>query len=168
MDMAISSWGLFPLTSSADKTSETRECGGLSIRMIWGVTFAVSLLLMLASACGGTSANLEERVTAYWQARLQKQAEKAFEFEAPGSVEKSLYLQQVLASPISFTGSSIMSIDEKGDEATVNLRMQYLLPGLTRSVTSSTMERWVKLRGQWYRQSLEQEKGTSAVNTERR
>jgi hypothetical protein len=123
---------------------------------------------MLASACGGKSASLEERVTAYWQARLQKQAEKAFEFEMPGSVEKSKYLQQMFTTPISFTGSSITSIRENGDEATVNLQMQYLLPGLTRPVTSSLEEKWSKVRGQWYRQPPEPEKGTSAVNTERR
>lgn len=131
------------------------------------VTFAVGLLFVLASACGGKPANLEERVTAYWQARLQKQAEKAFEFEAPGRVEKSIYLNRILAAPISFTASSITSIREEGDEATVHLQMEYLLPGLTRPVTSSTAEKWVKVRGQWYRQSQEGWMASGA-KTERR
>ena len=142
--------------------------GGISVGMIRGVTFAVGLLLMLASACGGKPASLEERVTAYWQARLQKQAEKAFEFEMPGSVEKPRYLQQIFVTPIAFTASSITSIHQNGDEATVNLQMQYLLPGLTRPVTSPLAEKWMKVRGQWYRQSPTQEEGASEANTERR
>lgn len=141
---------------------------GYIVGMMRRMAFAVGLLLMLASACGGKSASLEERVAAYWQARLQKQAEKAFEFEAPGSIEKAKYLQQMFTSPISFTGSSIMSIRENGDEATVNLQMQYLLPGLTRPVTSPLAEKWTKIRGQWYRQSPKQEAGASEANTERR
>ena len=105
---------------------------------------------------------------AYWQARVQKQADKAFEFEVPGSIEKSKYLQQMFTTPISFTDSSIMSIRENGDEATVNLQMQYLLPGLTRPVTSPLAEKWTKIRGQWYRQSQEQGGETDKANTERR
>jgi hypothetical protein len=137
--------------------------------MVYKVTFAVGLLFMLASAaCGGKPASLEERVAAYWEARRQGQAEKAFEFEVPGSVEKSAYLKRILTTPISFTGSSIMSIDEKGDVATVNLQMQYLLPGLTKSVSSSMAEQWVKIRGQWYRQPPEQGEGAGGANTERR
>jgi hypothetical protein len=137
--------------------------------MMRGMTFAMGLLFMLASACGGKSVSLEERVTAYWQARRQGQVEKAFEFEAPGSIEKSAYLRQVLTSPISFTTSSITSIsNEKGDEATVHLQMQYLLPGLTKPVTSSMVEKWIKIRGQWYRQPREQEEGAGGANTERR
>lgn len=156
------------MTSREVRTSETRERGGLLVGMIRRMTFAVGLLLMLASACGGKSASLEERVTAYWQARVQKQAEKAFEFEMPGSVEKSEYLQQTLVTPISFTASSISSINQNGDEATVNLQMQYLLPGLTRPVTSPVAEKWIKIRGQWYHQSQKQEEGASEANTERR
>jgi hypothetical protein len=156
------------LTSRAEQTSETKERGGTSVRMVYKVTFAVSLLFVLASACGGKPASLEERVAAYWEARRQGQAEKAFEFEVPGSIEKSAYLKQILTSPISFTGSSITSIDEKSDEATVNLRMQYLLPGLTKPASSSLAEKWVKIRGQWYRQPREQEDGAGGANTERR
>jgi hypothetical protein len=168
MGLAVSLQETFPLTSWAEQISETKKRGGTSVEMMRGITFAMSLLFMLASACGEKPASLEERVTAYWQARRQGQVEKAFEFEVPGSIEKSAYLKWILTSPISFTTSSITSIDEQGDEATVNLQMQYLLPGLTKSVSSSMAEKWIKIRGQWYRQPREQGERVSGANMERR
>jgi hypothetical protein len=51
---------------------------------------------------------------------------------------------------VTFTTSAIRSIKEKDDEAEVELQVQYLLPGLSRSVSSSMLDKWVKIDGQWY------------------
>jgi hypothetical protein len=120
--------------------------------IILGLPFALVLIGMLASSCGGKAESLEERVKAYWQARTQKQMEKAFAFEVPGSVEKTIYLEKGLTASITYTKSEILTIKENGDEAEVGLQTEYLLPGLTRPATSSLTEKWVKIRGQWYHQ----------------
>jgi hypothetical protein len=95
---------------------------------------------------------LESRVNAYWQFRIQGEVEKAFTFEAPGSKEKAAYMKEILTAPIVYTEKTIISITEDGNEAEVKLQMKYLLGGLAQPVTSSMAEKWVKIRGQWYRQ----------------
>jgi len=114
--------------------------------------FAFILSSVIASSCGGRTESLESRVNAYWQARIQGEVEKAFTFEVPGSKDKAAYLKELLTAPIVYTEKTIVAITENGNEAEVKLQMKYLLSGLAQSVTSSTAEKWVKLRGQWYRQ----------------
>ncbi|MSQ47164.1 MAG: hypothetical protein EXR78_02060 [Deltaproteobacteria bacterium] len=105
---------------------------------------------MVASACSEKSATLEERVQAYWQAREKGKVEQAFAFEKPGSIEQSIHQKQLATSPVTFTSAVIRSIKEKDDEAEVELQVQYLLPGLSRPVSSSMLDKWVKIEGQWY------------------
>lgn len=112
--------------------------------------FALSMVLMVASACNEKLAPLEERVQAYWQAREKGKVEQAFALEKPGSIEQSIHLKKLVTSPITFTSVAIRSIKEKDDEAEVELQVHYLLPGLSRSVSSSMLDKWVKIEGQWY------------------
>ncbi|NOT53068.1 MAG: hypothetical protein HOP18_00540 [Deltaproteobacteria bacterium] len=112
--------------------------------------FALSTVLMVASSCSGKPATLEERARAYWQAREKGKLEQAFAFEKPGSIEQSTYLKKLATSQVTFTSCVIQSIQERDDEAEVELQVQYLLPGLSRSVSSSMLDKWVKIEGQWY------------------
>lgn len=114
--------------------------------------FAFILGSVIASSCGGKNESLESRVNAYWQARIQGEAEKAFTFEVPGSEDKATYLKRIQTAPIVYTDKTIVAITEDGNEAEVKLQMKYLLSGLAQPVTSSMAEKWVKRRGQWYRQ----------------
>lgn len=112
--------------------------------------FALGVVLVVASACREKGATLEERTQAYWEARVKGKVEQTFKFEKPGSIEQIAYVKKLSTSPVTLTGSTIRSIKEKGDEAEVELQVQYLLPGLSRSVSSSMLDKWVKIEGQWY------------------
>jgi len=136
------------------KASQNNEAWGdpLACQKKVVVLFALALVCMLASACRGKPASLEERVKEYWEVRIKGQAEQAYEFEAPGGMDKPTYLKKILASPVAFTAATVQSIkhNESGDEAEVELRVEFLLPGLSRSASSSMLDKWVKVRGRWY------------------
>ena len=114
------------------------------------ILFALCIVCMIISACRGKPASLEERIKAYWEVRTKGQAEQAYEFEAPGRMDKPTYLKRVLTSPVAFKAATIKEIKEQGDEAEVELHVEYFLPGLSRSASSSMLDKWVKVRGRWY------------------
>ena len=137
------------------RVGENKEIGKLS----WGwkeiickILFALcgAAVLALACSCGGKAVPLNERIQAYWEARVKGQVEQAFEFETPGVMEKQDYLKKMMATNIAFTKYSIRSIREKADEAEVDLQVEYLLPGLSRPVSSSLLDKWVRVEGRWY------------------
>lgn len=135
------------------RVGRNKEDGAYSLggqREILSVLFALSTVLVVASACSEKVVTLEERAQAYWEARAKGKVEQAFKFEKPGSIEQFAYLKKLSTSPVTFTASEIRSIKEKDDEAEVELQVQYLLPGLSRSVSSSMLDKWVKIEGQWY------------------
>jgi len=135
------------------RVGENKEIGKLS----WGwkeisskILFALCVAAVLACSCHGKAVPLNERIQAYWEARVKRQVERAFEFETPGVMEKQDYLKKMMATNIAFTKYSIRSIREKADEAEVDLQVEYLLPGLSRPVSSSLLDKWVRVEGRWY------------------
>jgi hypothetical protein len=135
------------------RVGRNKEDGAYSLggwRDILSTLFALSTVLVVASACNKKVATLEERAQEYWQARAKGKVEQAFAFEKPGSIEQATYFKKLVASHVTFTSFVIQSIKEKDDEAEVELQVQYLLPGLSRSVSSSMLDKWVKIDGQWY------------------
>jgi hypothetical protein len=115
---------------------------------------------MLAWGCNRQPVSLQEQVTKYWEARVQGDVEAAYALEAPGTVEKPAYQKKLLKSPIIFRAYTIESIKEDGDEAEVELRMEYILPGLSRSVSSTMVDKWTKVRGRWYHTPSAGDSGT--------
>ena len=140
----------FLLTRRVGRNKEDGAYPRRSWRERLSTLFALSTVLMVASACSEKIATLEERAQTYWQAREKGKVEQAFAFEKPGSIEQSTYLKKLVTSHVTFTSCVIQSIKEKDDEAEVELQVQYLLPGLSRSVSSSMLDKWVKIEGQWY------------------
>jgi hypothetical protein len=140
----------FLLTRRVGRNKEDGAYSRKGRREMLSMLFALSTVLMVASACTEKPATLEERAQAYWQARVKGKVEQAFTFEKPGSIEQSTYLKRLVTSHVTFTSCVIQSIKEKDDEAEVELQVQYLLPGLSRSVSSSMLDKWVKIEGQWY------------------
>lgn len=139
-----------PLTRTVGKNKE-------SGKLLWGwkeITFRVLFALcgaaVVACSRGGTPAPLNERVQAYWEARVKGQVEQAFEFEAPGGITKQEYLKDMMTRNIVITKCSIQTIKEKADEAEVEVQVEYLLPGLSRPVSSSMLDKWVRVKGRWY------------------
>jgi hypothetical protein len=130
-------------------------------KIFTAATFAFFLLGMVTSSCGKRPTGLGERVREYWEARIKGQVEKSFEFEAPGAIDKSAYLKWMLTAPVAFTSYSIKTIKEDNNKAVVELHMEYLLPGLSRPVSSSMSEEWVRVKGQWYHHLPVGDDGTS-------
>jgi len=140
----------FLLTRRVGRNKEDGAYSRRGRRERLSTLFALSTVLVVASACSEKVATLEERAQAYWQARAKGKVEQAFAFEKPGSIEQSTYLKKLVTSHVTFTSCVIRSIKERDDEAEVELQVQYLLPGLSRSVSSSMLDKWVKIEGQWY------------------
>lgn len=112
--------------------------------------FAVSILSVLIWGCSRQPVSLQEQVAKYWEARIAGAVEQAYELEVPESLDKLTYQKKLLKSPIIFKTYTIQSIKENGDEAEVELRMEYILPGLSRTASSSMSDKWVKIHGRWY------------------
>ena len=100
---------------------------------------------------------LEQRVTAFWEARIQDDDFAAYQYEAYAHTGKMTPTQYVRRrSPLmKYTEYSINKIQEQENEAQVRVVIKYQLtvPGMTTlSLDSVVKERWVRLdNGQWYR-----------------
>ena len=100
---------------------------------------------------------LEQRVTAFWEARIQDDDFAAYEYEAYAHTGKMTPTQYVRRrSPLmKYTEYSINKIQEQENEAQVRIVIKYQLtvPGMTTlSLDSVVKDRWVRLdNGQWYR-----------------
>ncbi|MBI3304288.1 MAG: hypothetical protein HYZ72_19660 [Deltaproteobacteria bacterium] len=116
---------------------------------------------MLASACDRQAANLHEQVVKYWEARVKGDLERAYTLEVPGTAEKTAYLTRILKSPIVFRAYTIQSIKEDGDQAEVELRMEYLLPGLSQPASSTMVDKWVRVHSRWHHKLPAGDSGTS-------
>ena len=112
--------------------------------------FAVSILSVLDWGCSRQPVSLQEQVMKYWEARIAGAVEQAYELEVPGTLDKPTYQKKLLKSPVIFRAYTIQSIKEDGDEAEVELRMEYILPGLSRTASSTMLDKWVKIHGRWY------------------
>jgi hypothetical protein len=123
--------------------------------------FAICILNMLALGCNRQPVSLQEQVRKYWEARIQGDVEQTYALEAPGTVEKLAYQKKLLKSPVIYRSYTIQSIKEDGDKAEAELRMEYILPGLSRPASSTMVDRWVKVRGQWYHNLPAGDSGTT-------
>lgn len=127
------------------------------VALVVGLSSAV----IVAGGCDRQPASLRERVQAYWEARIQGDAQRAYSFESSDAPDQGTYTMFLLRSPVTYRSYTIASVQEQEQEAVVELRMEYVLPDLSRPVTSSLTEKWVKVRGQWYRQWPAAESSTS-------
>ena len=100
---------------------------------------------------------LEQRVRAFWEARIQDDDLVAYQYEAythTGTLTATQYVRR--RSPLlKYTEYSINDIQEHENEAQVRVVIKYQLtvPGMTElSLDSVVKEHWVRLdNGQWYR-----------------
>jgi hypothetical protein len=97
----------------------------------------------------------------YWEARIKGDVEQAYSLEVPGTLEKPAYQKKILKSPVVFRAYTIQSIKENGDQAEVELRMEYILPGLSRPASSTMVDTWVKVHGRWYHKPPAGDSGTT-------
>jgi hypothetical protein len=123
--------------------------------------FAIGILSMLALGCNRQPVSLREQVIQYWEARIKGDVEQTYALEVPGTLEKPAYQKRLLKSPVMFRAYTIRSIKENGDQAEVELRMEYILPGLSRPASSTMVDKWVKVHGRWYHKLPAGDSGTT-------
>ena len=100
---------------------------------------------------------LEQRVRAFWEARVQGDDLAAYQYEIythTGKMTATQYIKR--RSPLlKYTEYAIEEIQEQEKEAQVRVDVKYQLtfPGITElSLDSEVKERWTRLDdGQWYR-----------------
>ena len=124
---------------------------------IRGAVGGVVLVALAAFLFRPPAQPLEQRVTAFWDARLQDNDLAAYEYEAyahTGTMTPTQYVRR--RSPLmKYTEYAIADIQEQENEAQVKVSIKYQLtvPAMTTlSLDSVVQERWVRLdNGQWYR-----------------
>jgi hypothetical protein len=107
--------------------------------------------LLLAGGCQ-REVPLQERVKAYWEARLAGDFQATFRLEEPetGIGEKE-YLLRMAKGNILFRSyqTGEVSITDR-DRAQVGLTLKYAIPGAPTQFESRLSDPWVKVGGQWY------------------
>ena len=102
-------------------------------------------------------APLAERVTAFWEARLQGDEVTAYQYEAyahTGTMTLTQYIQ-ARSPTLKYTAYTIGTIQEQENQAQVSVKLQYRMdiPGMVDlPMAMAIKERWDRLDdGQWYR-----------------
>jgi hypothetical protein len=117
---------------------------------------AVCLLAMTLAGCAALTPvkqqTLEERVTGYMQAQVDKQWDRVyayFDSSSQSAMTKDRYLSQ--PRKLSYTGFSIeeIAVSPAGDQATVAVRIDLLFMGydFKRAPKKQT---WIKEKGNWF------------------
>ena len=134
----------------------------------WLIRLSRSIIfcLIIFSGCAtkeavknsGDEEILRERVTAYWNHKINGEFEKSYEYESP------LYRKQVSVmryvsgfdtpSKVKWVGTGIESVAIDGDSANVNLRVRLSIntgnPDRKIGPETFESEQWVKVEGVWY------------------
>ena len=132
-------------------------------RRINGLFFLGScIFLFVFGACSsgrrGGAETLEERVKGFWEARIAGNDLQAYNYEAYAKTGKMTLQKYIQArSPaLKYVAYEVKKIVEKGDEATVTVDFTYHLVIPARAdldLPTTIDEPWVRIDGQWYRQS---------------
>jgi hypothetical protein len=128
--------------------------------------FELLLVPLFFGACQaerktGEAASLEERVRAFWDARIAGDDLNAYRYEAYAKTGKMTSEQYVRARnpALRYKAYEMKKIEENGDNATVAIDLQYhlILPARgDLDLSMQVREQWVRLDdGQWYRQLQE-------------
>jgi len=140
---------IFPLTNFSRKHKKSGNWWTKRQRGCTGALFALNVLAVLVSGCERQETVLREQVADYWNARVRGELERAYTLEAPGAPDKATYLKRLFRLSVVFKTFTIHSIKEDGNQAVVELQMEYLLPGLSRPMTAGMLDEWIKVQGQW-------------------
>jgi hypothetical protein len=125
------------------------------------------LLLVFLSGCVTTKTKqeqteqegLRERVMAYWNYKIKGEFDKSYGYEDPfyrKSTNLVGYMGNISSAALKWRSAEIEKIDEKGDAATVDLKLgvEVILPQIDRrrsiQMNAPLADKWVKVEGVWY------------------
>lgn len=140
-----------------------------------GAGWTVAVLVVVAVLGSGQTApesspaeSLKQRVTAFWEARLQGDEVSAYQYEAyayTGEMTATQYIQ-ARSPTLKYMAYTIDTIQEQENQAQVTLRIQYRLdvPGMVDlPMAMAIQERWDRLDdSQWYRNLKPEKPGKTA------
>ena len=133
----------------------------------WTVALVVGVVCL--GACQPEPpAPLAERVTAFWEARLQGDEVSAYQYESyahTGTMTVTQYIQ-ARSPALKYMAYSIDTIQEQENAAqvTVNVEYQLSVPGMVDlPLAMAIQEHWVRLDdSQWYRDIQPEKPGKTA------
>ena len=123
---------------------------------VLALSIAAALLTLTQSAAQTSQDRLLARVEAYWQARVQNDAQRALQYEHPehrerfgGRLRSAIELKE-----FSVVSPQALQLDPSAQEAQVelNLKYEYTIPfaGGPMLVSTFVTDSWRKERGVWY------------------
>lgn len=122
--------------------------------------FIISLICaLLLASCATPGAQrerdisaLEQRVTAFWQARQAGDVISAYEFEevkATGEVTLQQYVRR--GGGLIYHNVDVENVEIVDDsKAVAALKMEYSIPALPKRINTEVKDNWVKIDGKWY------------------
>ena len=140
-----------------------------------GVGWTVVVVAVAALLGSGQTApappsaeSLRQRVTAFWEARIQGDEVTAYQYEAyayTGALTATQYVQ-ARSPTLKYMAYSIDTIQQQQNQAQVTVKMHYRLdvPGMVDlPMAMAIQERWDRLDdGQWYRNLKPEKTGKTA------
>jgi hypothetical protein len=100
--------------------------------------------------------NLENRVSAYWEALVAGNTKKAFDFIVPSAqteANRTRFMNGM--SNFRFENYELQEINLSGDEASVGVKRDFqIAPGIIPiepgSLSQTLQDKWIKTEGKWY------------------
>lgn len=115
--------------------------------MNWRV---VALSLAAGLLACSTPEPLESRVEAYWTARQARDAKASCRFEHPETGgDESTCIARMGGGPLLIHSFKVNRIEVDGDQASVDLAVQYRHAAMSRDVKGSITDIWVRLGNEW-------------------
>ena len=134
----------------------------------WAVALVVGVVCLGAGQTAPPAESLKQRVTAFWEARLQGDEVTAYQYEIyahTGTMTVTQYVQ-ARSPTLKYVAYTIDNIQEQENEAqvTVTVRSQLDVPGMVDlPLAMAIKERWDRLDdGQWYRNIKPEKSGKTA------
>ena len=137
----------------------------------WGAALGLTLVLFGAGRAVAESPpveSLRQRVTAFWEARLQGDEVRAYQYltyARTGELTATQYVQ-ARSPTLQYMAYTIDTIQQQQNDARVTVNLQYRLtvPGMVDlPMTMAIQEHWVRLDdGHWYRNLKPKQSGATA------
>ena len=137
-------------------------------RRILLIALTLGTLTAGCSALQSPEESLKERAQAYWNAKKINDALSAYKYEDISlQAEQNVQNYAKRTSSIEYRVAEVKGIKlVSANEGEVTVDLSYILPGtiITKPISTSIRDYWIKIDGQWYR-SKPVEKKTAPENT---
>jgi len=115
------------------------------------IKFVMGLLIPLLSVAQPVT-GLEQRVRAYWDAKVIGDAVSAYEYEAVKAKDEVPLSKYVRGTgKLIYKEVTVLNIEiVASGEASALLEMQVQVPGMLEPLTTKAKDKWIAINGEWY------------------